>query len=297
MKTRIILSLLCLLSLNVMGQGTITRQKCKTCGKVISQCQYKGAHPKVPLSKTVNSQNSQGKKVKKSTQKGPEVKRKTISVNGVSFDMIFVEKGCFLYGSDYFTAPHLSKETVGSFYIGETEVSQKLWLAIMGSNPSKHKGALLPVENITMSEIAEFIEKLSFETSLEFRLPTAVEWEYAAKGGKYSLDKDKCINESDNLEDFGWFKENSNGKTHPIKELKPNEIGIYDMMGNVFERTSTKSDYKFERVVSSLPDGVNFIIKGSSIEHSSDFYKVWHEPHFVDTWVSETIGFRLLLAE
>lgn len=266
------------------GQSTISRKN--------ESVKHKSTNKKTTNKKVYNSKSN----IKQA--KIPEILKKTVTVNGVSFDMIFVEQGCFLYGSDNHSASHFSKETVESFYIGETEVTQKLWLAIMDSNPSKHKGAQFPVENITMLEITKFIEKLNFETGLEFRLPTAIEWEYAAKGGKYSLTKDKCVNESDNLESVGWFKENSNGKTHSVKELMPNEIGIYDMMGNVNERTITRSEYKFERApLSSLPDGINFIIKGSSIDYGKDFYKVWSEPHFPDTWNSETIGFRLLLTD
>ena len=114
----------------------------------------------------------------------------TITVNGVSFDMVRVEGGSFEMGSDDPDADENEKpvhnETVEDFYIGSTEVTQDLWVAVMGSNPSNSKGGNLPVENVSWDDCLAFCERLGKLTGRNFRLPTEAEWEYAARGGNHS---------------------------------------------------------------------------------------------------------------
>ena len=167
-------------------------------------------------------------------------KEKKFSVNGVEFKMIFVEGGTFTMGATSEQGDDASNNekpahqvTLSDYYIGETEVTQALWKAVMGSNPSYFKGDNLPVECVSYNDVKEFITKLNQKTGKTFRLPTEAEWEYAARGGKKS--KGYKYSGSDNIDDVAWYYENSNNKTHPVKTKRPNELGIYDMSGNVCE--------------------------------------------------------------
>ena len=123
--------------------------------------------------------------------------------------------------------------TVSDFYIGKYEVTQAQWKAVMGSNPSDFKGDNLPVENVSWNDIQEFITKLNAQTGKKFRLPTEAEWEYAARGGNQS--KGYKYSGSDSIDEVAWYGDNSSSTTHPVGQKSPNELGIYDMSGNVFE--------------------------------------------------------------
>lgn len=121
----------------------------------------------------------------------------------------------------------------GSFYICKYEVTQKLWSEVMGDNPSEMQGDDLPVENVSWNDCQVFISKLNELTGKNYRLPTEAEWEFACRGGKYS--KGYKYSGSDNLDEVAWYDVNSEDKTHPVGQKKPNELGLYDMNGNVWE--------------------------------------------------------------
>ena len=161
----------------------------------------------------------------------------TFTVNGVSFNMVRVEGGTFQMGSNDSDASSneqpVHQVTLSTYSIGETEVTQALWEAVMGSNPSNWKGGNLPVEQVSWNDCQTFIQKLSQLTGKKFRLPTEAEWEYAARGGNKS--RGYKYAGSNTIDDVAWYGGNSGNKTHPVKTKQANELGIYDMTGNVQE--------------------------------------------------------------
>lgn len=163
---------------------------------------------------------------------------RTFNVNGITFTMVPVAGGSFMMGSidGYDDEKPVHQETVRDFMIGQTEVTQELWRAVMGSNPSYFSGEQNPVENVSWTDCLEFIGRLNRLTGQNFRLPTEAEWEYAARGGNKS--RGYKYSGSDDLYLVGWFNDNSGNRTHQVATLQPNELGIYDMSGNVWEWTS-----------------------------------------------------------
>ena len=162
------------------------------------------------------------------------------TVNGVSFEMVGVEGGTFRMGATSEQEGEANSNekpvhsvTLSSYYIGKTEVTQALWQAVMGSNPSYFKGADLPVESVSWGDCQEFIRKLNTMTGQNFRLPTEAEWEFACRGGNNS--RGYKYSGSNNLGSVAWYDDNSGNKTHSVATKSPNELGIYDMSGNVWE--------------------------------------------------------------
>ncbi|MDD6782935.1 MAG: bifunctional serine/threonine-protein kinase/formylglycine-generating enzyme family protein [Prevotellaceae bacterium] len=179
---------------------------------------------------------------------------KVFTVADVKFVMKFVEGGTFTMGStpeqqgfdDDEKPTH--QVTLSSYYIGEIEVTQALWTAVMGNNPSYFKGENNPVEKVSWNDCQKFIKKLNSLTGKNFRFPTESEWEYAARGGNKS--KGYQYSGSNNIDDVAWYDDNSGSKTHPVKTKQPNELGIYDMSGNVWEWCyDWKGDYSSDSQV------------------------------------------------
>ena len=171
---------------------------------------------------------------------GSASESKVYTVNGVSFKMISVEGGTFTMGataeqgSDAFDDEKPKHQvTLSSYAIGETEVTQELWLAVMGSNPSYYSGKQLPVESVSWDNCQTFIAKLNQLTGANFRLPTEAEWEFAARGGHKTLGYKYAG--SNTIGDVAWYDGNSSSKTHSVAQKQPNELGLYDMSGNVSE--------------------------------------------------------------
>ena len=162
-----------------------------------------------------------------------------ITANGVTFNMVYVEGGTFQMGASNNDSDALNDEkpahqvSLPSYYIGETEVTQELWQAVMGSNPSHFTGDNRPVENVSWNDCQVFVKKLNAATGKMFRLPTEAEWEFAARGGNKS--KGFKFSGSNKLEDVAWYDGNSGSTTHDVKTKNPNELGLYDMSGNVWE--------------------------------------------------------------
>ncbi len=159
----------------------------------------------------------------------------TFTVNGVSFTMIPVQGGSFMMGSNRNSNERPVHEVILSdFSIGETEVTQSLWKAVMGTNPSHSSDDLnKPVECVSYGNCQSFIVKLNALTGKQFRLPTEAEWEYAARGGNKS--QGYIYAGSNDINEVAWYGGNANNKTHPVASKKSNELGLYDMSGNVME--------------------------------------------------------------
>ena len=165
----------------------------------------------------------------------------TFTVNGVAFKMVKVAGGTFQMGatseqgSDAYDNEYpVHSVTLSDYYIGQTEVTQELWEAVMGSNPSYFKGNnQCPVEKVSWDDCQEFIEKLNRLTGKNFRLPTEAEWEYAARGGNKS--KGYKYSGSNDADAVACYEDNSGSKTHPVATKQSNELGLYDMSGNVYE--------------------------------------------------------------
>ena len=170
-----------------------------------------------------------------------DLENQVVNVNGVSFTMIAVEGGTFNMGATSEQGGDADSDeypvhsvTLSDYYIGETEVTQELWEAVMGSNPSDFSGnPQRPVEMVSWNDCQEFITKLNELTGKNFRLPTEAEWEYAARGGNGS--QGYKYSGSNTISDVAWYNGNSGSETHNVKTKSPNELGIYDMSGNVFE--------------------------------------------------------------
>ena len=179
----------------------------------------------------------------------------SFEVHGVPFTMVKVTGGTFQMGGTAEQGDDVTKYelpvhsvTLSDYYIGETEVTQALWRAVMGNNPSYYNKdsvngeSVFPVEHVTYLQCDTFFNKLSELTGKKFRFPTEAEWEFAARGGNKSNGYKYCG--SNSIDSVAWYKENSEHTTHPVKQKKPNELGLYDMSGNVQEWCSDwRADY------------------------------------------------------
>lgn len=170
----------------------------------------------------------------------------TVNANSVSFEMVPVEGGTFFMGAqgtspsqpNYYPDPNedespVHQVTLSSYYIGQTEVTQELWEAVTGTNPSYFAGGTHPVEQVSWNDCQDFISALNELSGLSFRLPTEVEWEFAARGGNQS--EGYIYSGSNDANDVAWYFSVSDWLTHETATKLPNELGLYDMSGNVWE--------------------------------------------------------------
>ena len=190
----------------------------------------------------------------------------------LSFDLIHIEGGTFLMGEDngeYDDESPAHEVNVKDFYMGKFQVTQNIWEWVMNNNPSGFKGELKPVDSVSWLDGKEFIQKLNDITGKAFRFPTEAEWEYAARGGLYR--QGFIYSGSDKLSQVAWNKSNSNNETHEAGLLLPNELGLYDMSGNVWEwcEDDWHENYKGAPVdgsawVNSPERGAGRVLRGGS---------------------------------
>ena len=225
--------------------------------------------------------------------------------DGISIDMVRVEAGTFTMGAtaemkdpyDWEKPTHRVTLT-NDYYIGKYEVTQALWQAVMGSNPSYFKGNNLPVEMVSWDDCQEFISKLNSITGKTFRLPTEAEWEYAARGGNKS--RGYQYSGSNNISDVAWHEDNSRSKTHAVGSKQANELGIYDMSGNVWEWCQDwEGSYSSSSQVN--PTGANSgsrrVCRGGSLTSFARSCRSSCRILYAPAYIYHYIGLRLVLSE
>ncbi len=231
-----------------------------------------------------------------------------IPLDTLIYNMIYVRSYTYMMGATTEQEPYASdnerevhKVMQYPFYIGETEVTQELWQAVMGGNPSHFKGKRLPVQDVTWDEVQEFILRLNRFTGWRFRLPTEAEWELAARGGRNSryLGHNYVYAGSNTLADVGWFDGNSSGRPNMVKTLAPNQLGLYDMSGNVWEwcQDYWAPSYSAEAVLNPLgPEtGNSRVIRGGSWLNYTANCRVSSRSESDPATSSYTIGLRLAM--
>lgn len=216
---------------------------------------------------------------------------KSFTVNGVTFNMILVNGGTYQMGTDNGSENEkpVHDETVSSFYIGQTEVTQELWTAVMGTNPAQFQGANMPVERVSFKSCEAFITKLNALTGETFRIPSEAEWEYAARGGDKS--KGYTYSGSNIVSDVAWHLGNSSGTTHPVGTKAPNELGIYDMSGNVREWTTGFYSESYD----AEPDTSQRVSRGGCWSHTSANSRVTYRNANALTSNNNGLGLRIVL--
>ncbi len=190
--------------------------------------------------------------------------------------------------------------TLSSYYIGKTEVTQELWQAVMGNNPSRFKGNRKPVECVSWDDCQTFISKLNSLTGKKFRLPTEAEWEFAARGGIKS--QGYKYSGSNTLGDVAWYEENSGDTTHDVGTKSPNELGLYDMNGNVWEWCS---DWYGDKYYSSSPSnhptgpssGAYRVLRGGSWYSIANLCRSSDRGGSTPVDRGDNMGLRLCLSE
>ena len=229
--------------------------------------------------------------------------RNSFTVAGVTFNMVPVVGGAFTMGftgenptSDEINALPAHQVTLSSYSIGESEVTQELWVAVMGSNPSQYTGDLKrPVESITWNDCQEFITQLNQMTGKTFRLPTEAEWEFAARGGNMSHGYRYAG--SNTLNDVAW-SQNYVDTTQPVGQKAPNELGLFDMSGNVWEWCYDYYD-TYSNAAQTDPmgptSGSERVARGGAFFNGESGQRVWFRNHTLPTNAADGLGLRLAL--
>ena len=240
MKSIIIMLMSCLVAVTVSAQGIIRRPAATNPKPTVRKPQSRGSsavRPKPAQPKKADPINSLAEPLRSHLKK-------------LMADMVLVEGGTYMMGNpdrdrnDEYAKDVPHEVTLSSFYICKYEVTEALWTAVMGSNPSYHKlGDNYPVEQVNWYDCQNFVEKLSELTGRHFRLPTEAEWEYAARGGKRS--RGYRYSGSYALDEIGWHAGNAHHYKREVGTKKPNELGLYDMTGNVSEWCQDKLDIEY----------------------------------------------------
>jgi len=226
----------------------------------------------------------------------------TENISGLNINMVFVKCGTKRIGCT--NEPCRNDEryahtvNLSSYYIGKYPVTQRQWEALMGTNPSGFIGDDQPVETVSWDDAQAFINKLNERSSRKkYRLPTNAEWEYAARGGVKS--NDYRYPGSNNVDDVAWHSGNSDSKTHPAGAKLPNELGLYDMGGNVFEWVSDWYADGYGRGPFTNPEGPDSgsgrVVRGGSWAQDTSYCRVASRTRQPPTYKGTLVGFRLAL--
>ena len=183
------------------------------------------------------------------------------------YSMVLIRGGCFDMGDIFDTGADDEKPVhtvcVGDFYLGQAELTQKQWKDIVGDNPSKFKCDDCPVERVSWNDVQDFIKKLNEKTGMHYRLPTEAEWEYAARSGG-EKEQWAGTNNNEMIGEYAWYSSTAGGRTHAVAGKTPNRIGLYDMMGNVWEWCSDIYDSEYYEHSPSKDPWARRHIEGSS---------------------------------
>jgi formylglycine-generating enzyme required for sulfatase activity len=213
-------------------------------------------------------------------------------------EMVFVQGGAFTMGCADVDCSCWEKPAhrvmLSDFYIGKYEVTQAQWKAVTGNNPSEFTGDNLPVEHVSWDDVQGFITKLNRMTGKQYRLPTEAEWEFAARGGNSS--KGYKYSGSNTAGDVAWYRDNSNSITHAVGTKSPNELGIYDMSGNVFEWCNDRYG-NYSSSAQTNPQGLHSgsyrVLRGGSWDRSARRARVLPRNYGTPDFRGGDLGFRL----
>ena len=257
------------------------------------------------LQERTNSLEVELEKYKSSSDSKKEIPQvETIPIPGtnIAFNMVHVEGGMFMMGANESDDDAKDNEkpahqvVLSDYWIGETQVTQELWEAVMGDNPSLFTvDPNCPVENVSWVDCKAFISKLNTLTGKKFRLPTEAEWEFAARGGNKS--KGYMYAGGNDINDVARYKDNSGKKTNPVGELAPNELGLYDMSGNVWEWCQDEfEDYSITQAQQKESKiGVEYVVRGGAWFSPAINCRVSFRYSFKPSYTDTDLGLRLAL--
>lgn len=218
--------------------------------------------------------------------------------------LVRVKGGCFRMGDSFDSGGADERPAhevcVDDFSLGRYPVTQKQWVSVMGQNPSQYRGDDLPVENVSWNDARAFIKALRVKTGRNWRLPSEAEWEYAAaSGGKRQ--KYPGTSSEEALGEYAWLESNSGLQTHPVGTRKPNDLGLYDMAGNVWQWVQDRYDRDYyrqspRRNPKGDPFGANRILKGGSVYQQATFLRVSYRDYQDPDKRANCVGFRLALS-
>lgn len=300
----IILTMLTMLCpIGMAAQSTITRNKPKPAVTKPKPATKPKAKPKAkPVPRRNSTSHSNNTSHSSSTSSTVSL---SAELNKLINNMVYVSGGTFTMGgtseqgSDaYDDEKPTHNVTLSSYYICKYEVTQALWRAVMGSNPSYFKGDNLPVEQVSWNDCQTFINRLNSYTGRNFRLPTEAEWEFAARGGNYS--RRYKYSGSNYIGDVAWYDGNSGNRTHPVGTKQANELGLYDMSGNVWEWCSdwygSYSSYSQSNPTGAT-SGSYRVLRGGSWGSSARFCRSSYRSDLTPGSGSSILGLRLVLSQ
>ncbi len=229
----------------------------------------------------------------------------TFAVGDVSFKMVKVQAGTFTMGANEGDPDAAASKTrhevtlTSDFYIGQTEVTQALYKAVTGTNPSFFDSdSTQPVERVKYTDVLAFCETLSSLTGRTFTLPTEAQWEYAARGGHKAPATPTLYAGGDDIDRVAWYSGNSGGKSQPVGQKEPNALGLHDMSGNVWEWClDWKGDYgsAAQTDPQGPATGTDRIFRGGGWYQSALFSRVSHRDGYIPQFSNECLGFRVVM--
>ena len=285
-----------------------TAKFCEETGKPlepqVQYCKEKSCNFRRPLPLTAQFCPNCGKPLRQNSKQGINISHhkdaKEINVNGIIFYVLPIKGGHYLMGATDEQIPYASEqeepahsERVGDFHIMEAPVTQALWEAVMGYNPSGFKGKNRPVTNVSYKECLRFCDKLNALTHKKFRLPSEKEWEYVARGKNKNIETASLFSGSNDIDSGAWDRENSKNVVHDVCMKAPNSYGVFDMSGNVWEWCSTRFGLYSEN--GYQPYGNSRVTRGGCAASTDKGCRTSRRYFSDQNHKSKYLGFRLIL--